>query len=385
MTPLLALCVFVYPGDAKDPAPNTTMKRTNLFAKVSGLIAPRSKSSPNTAQSVPAKVQSNTDQNPVVATLRNPSAITLTGQINQERSVNVPETAGSPANNATLSSPANPALPSTMNRPQDILAPIPVQTPANQVPSLSPIFPAPISESSSSLPAIKKPIFRESPIEPIWPQRFGEPIQTPLSPDANGVNEFPGHPACNVYGPQGYTGFFACRTCDQTLGLPDGSGHGASVRMYQTQHVAKGQADRFVIYLHEWHKNGKLLGPYGGRHLQRIADEWNEMPYSVVLEPALDREVNEERRAVIVQGLTELGIKKPEDRIIVGYTRAEGLHGSQGAEIFDRGIINSIDNNGDHNDHNRGNGGNSRNGGSGFGNSYGGGSGGFGSGFGRGW
>ena len=84
-------------------------------------------------------------------------------------------------------------------------------------------------------------------------------------------------------------------------------------------------ADRFVIYGHEWYQGGLLLGPYGMRHLEAIAANLPSAPYPVVIEPVGPPEVVAARRSTIVALLTQKGVPDADQRVIVGFGKAEGL------------------------------------------------------------
>jgi hypothetical protein len=100
----------------------------------------------------------------------------------------------------------------------------------------------------------------------------------------------------------------------------------------------RAQADRFVIYKHEWYLGGTDPGPAGRRHLTAIGDTLACVPFPIVVQPVEPEELedrspeaafklNEERRRRVVEYLAARGEVNADRRVILGYPTAEGLYG----------------------------------------------------------
>ena len=94
--------------------------------------------------------------------------------------------------------------------------------------------------------------------------------------------------------------------------------------------------DDFVIYLHEWYENGSELGPYGRYHLNEIVKRLPKAPWPVLVQICWNEELNQTRRQMIVAALGMKGIPDPDQRVIVGFPKAEGLYGTEGMLIWMR-------------------------------------------------
>jgi hypothetical protein len=222
---------------------------------------------------------------------------------------------------------------------QEPVPPVPMKL---ETPEPKPQKPAPMSAPAGKInneQAIE-PAPHQSPIEAIKPQGWREGLEF-LPPAARAVNEFPGHPACDLC-----TCRKRCNPDGPRAGLPQAPPNGYYVRQFQTIQVAKAQANRFVIYLHEWYRDGMELGPYGKRHLDRIAEEWSEMPFPVILEKGRSPEVDQKRKDLIVKVLVESGLSDAPIRVSVGYTKAEGINGEEAAQIYRNGVYYNFGNNG---------------------------------------
>jgi len=108
--------------------------------------------------------------------------------------------------------------------------------------------------------------------------------------------------------------------------------------------VAKGRADNFVIYLYEWSGDTANFGPFGSRHIDRIASQLPKENYPVVLEPDCDPAVNEARRLSTVAYLEQHGNPDASKVVVVGYPQAEGLYGDQAEPIYRRMLGNTFGN-----------------------------------------
>jgi hypothetical protein len=119
---------------------------------------------------------------------------------------------------------------------------------------------------------------------------------------------------------------------------------GVFVRNFQHAQTTKAGGDTFVLYEKEWRTGGKdpdefstILGPEGVRHLKRLVDALPTASGPIIIEPTGNRKLNFEQRHELderryQQVVTQLyleGIEHPETRVIVAYSRAEGLFGDE--------------------------------------------------------
>lgn len=112
---------------------------------------------------------------------------------------------------------------------------------------------------------------------------------------------------------------------------------GSYVRAYQARQADKAEIDDFVIYTNEWsYDNDLQLGPYGAKHLARIASRMGVTPYPVIVQPDDDPALNEKRRTVVVNNLTALGIPDAAPRVVIHYPEAEGLFGDEAEQKYQR-------------------------------------------------
>jgi hypothetical protein len=97
----------------------------------------------------------------------------------------------------------------------------------------------------------------------------------------------------------------------------------------------------FVIYKHEWYLGGEQPGPDGRRHLATILGRLSEVPFPIVVEPVVPEELkdnssedaaqlNEARRRHVVEYFAARGVADADQRVILGFPKAEGLYGDQG-------------------------------------------------------
>src|SRR5262249_50609716 len=101
----------------------------------------------------------------------------------------------------------------------------------------------------------------------------------------------------------------------------------------------KAEMDDFVIYKHMWYRAGRELGPYGKYVLDMIAHRLPSVPFPVVVETSKNEKLDEERREIIINLLSQRGLADPS-RVIVAYSQAEGLYGDE-AEILYRLLLQS--------------------------------------------
>jgi hypothetical protein len=105
---------------------------------------------------------------------------------------------------------------------------------------------------------------------------------------------------------------------------------------WQTEQKLRAEQDKFVIYQYEWFQGGDHLGPAGRRHIEAIAQRLDSVPYPVLIEKIEDSALNEKRRKFAVAMLTSLGATEAERRVILGYSEAEGLDGTEAVRLGNR-------------------------------------------------
>jgi hypothetical protein len=139
-----------------------------------------------------------------------------------------------------------------------------------------------------------------------------------------------------------HLGAHDCTNChvDNCSDIPQGAipmPVGTFVRAWGARQADKAEIDDFVIYTNEWSYDDPLvLGPYGTKHLARIASRMPTTPYPVILQPDDDRQLNEKRRAVAINNLTALGIPDAAPRVVIHYPEAEGLFGDEAEPKYQR-------------------------------------------------
>jgi hypothetical protein len=105
---------------------------------------------------------------------------------------------------------------------------------------------------------------------------------------------------------------------------------------WQNAQKFRAEQDKFVIYRYEWFEGGDRLGPDGRRHIEAIAQRLDGVPFPVIVEKSDDNAVNETRRQQVIASLATLGVANPEQRVILGYSEAEGLSGPEAVRIGNR-------------------------------------------------
>jgi hypothetical protein len=113
----------------------------------------------------------------------------------------------------------------------------------------------------------------------------------------------------------------------------------------------RAQAEKLVVYKHEWYLERAEPGPAGRRHLAAIRQMLDCVPpnWPVVVEPVepedeevvsfkATRKLNEARRRKVVEFLVAQGYPQANERVILEYPTAEGLSGDPAALIGGRYI-----------------------------------------------
>jgi hypothetical protein len=100
----------------------------------------------------------------------------------------------------------------------------------------------------------------------------------------------------------------------------------------------RAEAEKLVVYKHEWYMGGTEPGPAGRRHLSTLGARLACLPFPVVIEPVEPEELpepspeaafklNEERRLRVVEFLAARGVVDADRRVVLDYPTAEGLYG----------------------------------------------------------
>lgn len=132
------------------------------------------------------------------------------------------------------------------------------------------------------------------------------------------------------------------------MAIPDTYPLGSVVRAHYHAMHTNGEASDFIINRHEFVDSSAVLTPDGKDHLLEIAARMRSAPFPVLIERGdnnSDPELDQHRRQIIVQVLTDLGNQDAEQRTIVSPAYAKGIN-SREAEtdyyrfIYTRGFNN---------------------------------------------
>jgi hypothetical protein len=104
--------------------------------------------------------------------------------------------------------------------------------------------------------------------------------------------------------------------------------------------VVKGEAARMVLYHYDFVQGigeGDLrteLNARGSRQLRKIARmmQYNAAP--LVIEPSSQPELDQERRAAVIEDLARLGADASSERVIIAYPEAIGMSGSEALDTY---------------------------------------------------
>ncbi len=109
--------------------------------------------------------------------------------------------------------------------------------------------------------------------------------------------------------------------------------NGTYVRRYQQIQANLAEQDDFVFYLHNWRE--LQLTPEGEYRLLSMARRLSEpdLKFPVVVQISNDPLLNENRRRIIIDRLTELGVPGAINRVHIGYPEAEGIDARESFRI----------------------------------------------------
>jgi hypothetical protein len=109
---------------------------------------------------------------------------------------------------------------------------------------------------------------------------------------------------------------------------------GTHTNTLYTNQVNKAEMDQFVIYLYEWQGDTPNFGPFGARHIDRLAARLPQVTFPVIIEPDCDAGINEARRLTVVAYLEQHGNANAGQVVRLGYPIAEGIYGDEAQRIY---------------------------------------------------
>jgi len=118
---------------------------------------------------------------------------------------------------------------------------------------------------------------------------------------------------------------FACR---RSYAIPDTYPLGSIVRAHYEAMETNGEASDFIIYRREFVDNTAELTPDGKDHILEIAARMRSAPFPVIVERSennSDPELDQLRRNLIAQILSDLGNPDAAQRTLVGTPYGRGL------------------------------------------------------------
>jgi hypothetical protein len=136
-----------------------------------------------------------------------------------------------------------------------------------------------------------------------------------------------------------------CQSCGPPFGpecadIPPGSipaPSGTYVCQWQTAQAERAELDDFVLYINEWADRSAALSPGGQAHVkvlaQRLEADAGPLPAQVLIQQSADPELDQARKATVVQLLAEQGIASAGERVEIGCPEAEGLYGFEAPRI----------------------------------------------------
>jgi hypothetical protein len=119
------------------------------------------------------------------------------------------------------------------------------------------------------------------------------------------------------------------------------------------QQESNAEASDFVIYEHEWTGNTVELNHAGKDHVKQIAARVNMVPFPVLVQQSSmtadpdtkygfpvhnNEELDLQRRQLIVQALSEMGVSNAEDRVVVSPALTPGFESFEGERAYNVGF-----------------------------------------------
>ncbi|QDU98855.1 hypothetical protein [Lignipirellula cremea] len=129
-----------------------------------------------------------------------------------------------------------------------------------------------------------------------------------------------------------------CSSCsgwpfqDKCADIPPGAipQTGAHVAGWQSAQAALAERDDLVVYQYEWIGETAELGPFGSRHVDELMHRClNVEPGAIILEPSGVVSIDVARQSTLIARLASHGVPDAESRVLLGYSKAEGLYGQE--------------------------------------------------------
>jgi hypothetical protein len=102
---------------------------------------------------------------------------------------------------------------------------------------------------------------------------------------------------------------------------------------WQSAQAERAELDDFVIYANEWLEKSAALAPCGKAHVDVMAHRLQTMPVQVIVQQSLDPELDQARRATVIELLASKGVADVENVVTIGCPEAEGLFGFEAPRI----------------------------------------------------
>jgi hypothetical protein len=103
---------------------------------------------------------------------------------------------------------------------------------------------------------------------------------------------------------------------------------------WQVAQAGRAELDDFVIYANEWLEKSAALAPCGKAHVDVLAHRLETLPVQVVIQSSSDPELDQARRATVVELLASKGVPDVENVVTMGCPEAEGLYGFEAPRII---------------------------------------------------
>jgi hypothetical protein len=125
-------------------------------------------------------------------------------------------------------------------------------------------------------------------------------------------------------------GFRDCLKKPATIVPPLGY---SSRMMYDTQRL-NALAEYFVVYREDWLKGTATLNGSGERHVDGIVRRLCTTSSPAKVEPSGDTALDAKRLSALIAVLDKAGVADAANRVTLGGTRAEGLHGNEIESLY---------------------------------------------------
>ncbi|MCA9058177.1 MAG: hypothetical protein KDA85_06745 [Planctomycetaceae bacterium] len=123
------------------------------------------------------------------------------------------------------------------------------------------------------------------------------------------------------------------------MAVPDVVPLGAISRAHWHTMETNAEAADFILYRYEFVDNSSELTPYGRDHIQEIAARMPSAPFPVLVERTInnsDPELDQIRRDLVVQVLTDLGNPDADQRTVVSQPYGDGINSMEGEFDYSR-------------------------------------------------